>query len=169
MNKEVNKIKISEEEIEFLKESNAIERVYSDEALQDAKQSWMMAKVCGDEKISIDYILAIHRRLMKRLNPEIAGKLRDCRVFVGNRECMYYPEIRKALFKWCKKYKKPKTWKDIKQAHIDFRDIHPHQDGNGRTGRILMNIQRLNAGLPILIIHEGKEQQSYYKWFRDLD
>ena len=54
----------------------------------------------------------------------------------------------------------------IEQDHIWFEKIHPFEDGNGRTGRILMNIQRLNAGLPLLIIHEGKEQMEYYKWFQ---
>lgn len=158
---------MKKEEIEFLRESNKIEQEYSKEALEDAKQAWTMAKINIDEPISINYILAIHRRLMKRLNPGIAGKIRSCRVFVGFRECMDYKEIKQALTKWCEKYKDIKE-KEIKQAHIDFQDIHPHQDGNGRTGRILMNIQRLKLKLPILIIHEGKEQKSYYKWFKDI-
>ena len=159
---------LNKDELNFLSESNKIEREYSEEALEDAKQAWIMAKIHIDEPISINYILAIHRRLMKRLNPRIAGKIRDCRVFVGNRECMYYEEIREALNNWCEKYKNIKE-EEIKQAHIDFEDIHPQQDGNGRVGRILMNIQRLKLRLPILIIHEGKEQMEYYKWFKNLE
>jgi Fic family protein len=49
--------------------------------------------------------------------------------------------------------------------HIKFEEIHPFEDGNGRVGRILWNIQRLMLGLPLKIIHTGKEQFDYYKIF----
>ena len=59
----------------------------------------------------------------------------------------------------------PKTAEEIKKWHIMFEHIHPFEDGNGRTGRILMNIQRLKIGLPILIIYE-KHKFKYYDWFK---
>jgi Fic family protein len=52
-----------------------------------------------------------------------------------------------------------------KVLHVQYEKIHPFVDGNGRTGRIFMNWWRINNGLPILVIHEGKEQWEYYKWF----
>ena len=55
----------------------------------------------------------------------------------------------------------------IKDWHIQFEHIHPFEDGNGRVGRILMNLQLLNEGLPILVIHQGEEQKRYYKWFKN--
>ena len=58
-----------------------------------------------------------------------------------------------------------KNVEEIIKSHIVFEQMHPFADGNGRTGRILMNIQMLNQEYPLLIIHEGKEQQEYYKWF----
>jgi hypothetical protein len=63
---------------------------------------------------------------------------------------------------WCMDYEQM-GWK---KAHVAFETIHPFVDGNGRIGRILMNWQRLQEGLPILIIHEGPEQMEYYKWFK---
>jgi len=154
-------------QIEFLKESNAIEGEYSDIALQDAKQAWTMAILASKEFASIDYILGIHRRIMKRLNPRIAGKIRDCDVWVGDRKCLDSKEIRKCLEAWHKGWAKEETEEGIKEAHVKFEKIHPFEDGNGRVGRILMNIQRLKIKLPILIIHEGEEQQRYYKWFKN--
>ena len=150
------------EEIEFLKESNAIEREYSEQALEDSRDAWEYAK--NKKKISITQILDIHRRLMKNINPIIAGKIRNVPVYVGNRECLEFWNINKTL-----KYLitiKPSTEEGIRDWHIEFEKCHPFIDGNGRTGRILMNFQRLKIGLPILIIHEGKEQQEYYKWFK---
>lgn len=158
---------MTKEEKEFLKESNAIEREYSDVALRDAEQAWMMAKICMDDPLIIDYILAIHRRVMKRLNPNIAGVIRGCDVWVGGRKCLYAKEIKEELKNLCKII--PKDEEEIKQWHIKFEGVHCFQDGNGRVGRILMNIQRLKIGLPILIIHEGEEQMEYYKWFKDID
>lgn len=38
------------------------------------------------------------------------------------------------------------------QAHIDFERIHPFSDGNGRTGRILINFEMLRQDLPPVVI-----------------
>ena len=53
-----------------------------------------------------------------------------------------------------------------KTLHVKYEKIHPFVDGNGRTGRIFMNWWRIKNNLPILVIHEGKEQMDYYKWFK---
>jgi len=52
---------------------------------------------------------------------------------------------------------------EIERIHVEFENIHPFEDGNGRVGRILMNLQRIFSGMSVLIIHEGTEQQEYYK------
>ena len=157
-------------ETEFLKESNAIEREYSDEALEDSEEAWRLAKANKDN-INQSVILGIHFELMRRLNPIIAGKIRKVPVYVGNRlnyrECLKPEKIENELDVLCKNSSFVCCKKDVKQWHIKFEKIHPFEDGNGRVGRILMNIQRLKIGLPILIIHEGDEQFEYYKWFKE--
>jgi fido (protein-threonine AMPylation protein) len=173
-------IEPTEEELnEFLSESNAIEREYSHEALADANQAWITGVLNFKNDFSIDLICGIHRRLMKRLNPRIAGKIRNVPVYVGNskeyRECLkpelIKEELQKLIERWDKNKETLKEMPDsnkeefIKKWHVLFEKVHPFEDSNGRTGRILMNIQRLYLGLPLLIIHEGREQFSYYKWF----
>ena len=159
---------LNKDELNFLTQSNAIEREYSNEALEDAKQAWIMAQLSAKDGITISYILGIHRRLMKRLNPEIAGKLRKLQVGVmtkdGFKEAINWREINCELKELCNFF--PTDENTIKKWHIQFEGIHPFEDGNGRVGRIIMNIQRLKLGLPLLIIHEGEEQMEYYKWFK---
>jgi len=157
-----------EEVNEFLSESNKIEGEYGEVALKDAKQAWIMANLCvKDRGITTSYILGIHRRLMKRLNPRIAGQIRTCDVWVGGRKGYPPKEIKEELRLLCNPGLYPRLSEDtIKTWHIQFEKIHPLEDGNGRTGRILMNVQRLIIGLPLLIIHEGEEQKSYYGWFK---
>jgi len=175
-------IKPTEKELEeFLIESNAIEDEHSEQALKDAKQAWTTGVVNFKKDFSIDLILAIHRRLAKNINKEIAGKIRTVPVYVGNRyeyrECLkpelIHERLTKLIESWNNNYEELKEMSKedkevfIKNWHVDFEHVHPHLDINGRTGRIIMNLQRLSVGLKLLTIHVGIEQQNYYKWFRE--
>lgn len=158
--------------VEFLKESNAIEGVYGEyPALKDSLEAWDFAYK-NRKEIDIDYILEIHRLLMKNLNPRIAGKFRDCDVWIGGHRKIFVSEALlkselKDVLSLINSANPPKDKEAFaKHAHILFEKIHPFEDCNGRTGRILYNIHRINLGLDIHIIHTGKEQMSYYQWFK---
>lgn len=155
------------EEVKFLKESNKIEGEFSREALEDAMKAWNYAKTVKVIR-SPNKILTIHKILMMRLRPDIAGRFRWCAVSIGGeiKERPQKNELYRMMLDWISKHANAKTEAKIKKAHIAFEKMHPFEDGNGRTGRIIMNMQRLNAGLPLLIICVGKEQESYYKWFQ---
>ena len=170
---------------EFLQHSNFIENERSLLALEDAKRAWDLAMVSRDE-ITLDLILDIHYALMQELDEKIAGKLRNCDVFIGGQRKIFISEtlLKEELTKWLEdldnldpvrtnddlqntdvKLFTAMSEKFAKDMHIRFEEIHPFADGNGRTGRILYNIHRLNLGLNIHVIHEGEEQQEYYSWF----
>lgn len=151
-------------ELEFLVESNAIEGETSTPAFTDAVRAWSYAKKHAND-MSLYNLLQIHYLLMRRIDPEIAGKIRTCRIAVGKEECMAPELVQPHLSSWIDSFYKQESWESIRNAHIQFLRIHPFYDGNGRTSRILMNLQRVNMGMEPLVIHHGKEQQEYYEWF----
>ena len=158
-------MKISKKQLdEFIKHNNYIEGVDFPMAHEDGHKAWEWA-FKNMFNINANYILRIHKILMNRVNPRIAGKTRNCDVWIGGHKKLF---INKYIFQEQLNDLSAKILKgDMhpKDAHILFESIHPFEDGNGRVGRILMNIHRLRLNLPILIIHAGKEQEKYYDWF----
>lgn len=149
--------------IEFLRQSNYIEGVYDEESLSQAVTAWNFLE---DQKVlSIPVMLKTHKILMlnQTLKPNEKGYLRKIPVFIGRHEAMNWKIIPTHLADLSYKMTHyPKLWKE---HHIEYEKIHPFVDGNGRTGRMFMNWQRLKAGLPIEIIYEA-DKQDYYKWFK---
>jgi len=155
-----------EEVAEMLLQSNYIEDERTVEAYQDAWKAWKFA-IRNMNKMNVDYILGIHKRLCRNIAPAIAGKIRDCDVYIGGKRKWFISEtLIKEELEVLLKVMNEGNPKLTQRCHIEFENLHPFVDGNGRTGRILYNIHRLKMGLSIHIIHEGKEQMEYYKWFK---
>lgn len=56
----------------------------------------------------------------------------------------------------------------IAEAHINFERIHPFADGNGRTGRMLLNYSLFQQGLAPLIIN-SKDKATYLRFLAEKD
>lgn len=171
-------MKYKKEEVKnFLRESNAIEGVYDEDSLNQAIIAWNY--LSKETELSHHVVLRTHKILMlhQPLWPNEKGYYRTVPVWVGGREGVQYEKIREELDSWFLDVKTSinipgEDGKHIKNDHITYEKIHPFVDGNGRTGRMFMNWQRMQAGLPILIIKadwpkKGGEQYNYYKWFKD--
>ncbi len=161
--------------IEFLRESNAIEGVYSDDMLQQAIWAWEY--LMEFDEITPQTVRKVHKILMLHsdLFPDQEGYYRNCPIYVGGK-AIDTPAIfvKDYVGDWCKEMnqkikqftpEQAERW--TREKHVQYEKIHPFVDGNGRTGRMFMNWHRLvKLGLPLLTIHWGGEQQAYYQWFK---
>ena len=167
---------VTMEEVDMLYESNLIELERSEMALEDAIEAWKYA-VADKENITVQYILNIHHLLMCRLAPNIAGRFRDCDVWIGGERKKFITEsvLKEQLEEWIKDLKaasNPLVLSDAEKEglaqklHIDYENFHGFSDGNGRSGRILYQIHRLLLGLPIVVIESKTKYEKYYPWFK---
>jgi Fic family protein len=155
---------------EFLRESNAVEGVYSEEAFKYALMAFTYLKKYNT--LTLENVLQCHKILMRKLNKAIAGKLRTVNVYVGGDAKIDHKKVESELTKWFRNASpianpsRFKDFKDIKRSHVDFENIHPFEDGNGRVGRIIMLWHGVKTGVWIPIIYEDTKHH-YYKWFVD--
>ncbi len=56
----------------------------------------------------------------------------------------------------------------IANYHIEFETIHPFEDGNGRTGRILINCELLKNNIAPVVI-DKEDRTKYFEFLRSKD
>ncbi|MDP2749365.1 MAG: Fic family protein [Nanoarchaeota archaeon] len=130
---------------------------------ENHKEAYIFIKNNLDEDITKEVILKLHA-ILKEGVTEDAGKFRTAQVRVGNfipvKADMVDVEITN-LIHWCKKNKKMHPLELSSTFHATFECVHPFFDGNGRVGRLLMNLILLKNKYPLAII-QNKNRRRYY-------
>jgi len=104
-------------------------------------------------------IKQIHNLILRAIAPEEAGRYRQLDVKAAGTEYIYPPnyllsDLMSEFITWLNSpaaiAQHPIQF--ATEAHLRFVSIHPFRDGNGRTGRLLMNLLLLRRGYPIVVI-----------------
>ena len=108
------------------------------------------------------------------------GEYRDTSVYIGNlSEAVYYPpdpqDVPELMENWMREANMEaaavkEIFEKIAASHVRFERIHPFSDGNGRTGRMIVNQQLINHGLlPISIQPAGKYREAFRRYDKKED
>lgn len=126
----------------------------------------------------------IDEKWIKAVNDVITGNMkpgyRKEDVYIGNKiEAVYYPPSHDTVEKHMKDFLEnindiPSDMEAmVKMAalkHIEFERIHPFVDGNGRSGRMLLNQMLINGGLlPVVFDSNSQYRQCFRRYDRNKD
>lgn len=114
-------------------------------------------------------ILFLHGLLMGGIDDSIAGRFRKQGEYVrvGKHVAPAPEHVVRMIEVLINEYKtnhEINILAKIAHFHLQFETIHPFCDGNGRIGRVLINLLLQEYGYPNIIIRD-KEKEVYYKTF----
>jgi len=119
------------------------------------------------ERLTLTNLRRWHEELFSETKPDLAGKIRDFGVRIGRSKHQPPPASEVGakmdhLFYWLREARD--TLHPVELAaefHYRFENIHPFGDGNGRVGRLAMNLLLAESGFPMLNI-EYTRRSGYY-------
>ncbi|MEI6346208.1 MAG: Fic family protein [bacterium] len=150
--------------------------VSKDYSLREVFEAKNLARVYEYIKVKKDNIvlnqetiLFVHSLLIGGIDDSIAGRFRKQGEYVrvGKHVAPAPEHIIRMIEVLLDEYKvnhDGNILTKIAHFHLQFETIHPFCDGNGRIGRVLINLQLQGFGYPNIIIRD-KEKQIYYKTF----
>lgn len=124
---------------------------------------YVNAIINNHEPFSEWQIRNIHQLILKNIDEDNAGRYRTINVEISGAshtppDCALLTEKMAQLVGWYEE--KADTLHPIARAaavHADFVGMHPFIDGNGRTSRLLMNLELMKAGyLPCIITIDSR-------------
>ena len=100
----------------------------------------------------------IHQLVLKNIDDDNAGRYRTINVLIAGAEhlppdALHVPQQMHDFATWhSTAAQRLHPVARAAQVHADFVKIHPFVDGNGRTARLLMNLELLKAGFPAVVL-----------------
>jgi len=110
------------------------------------------------------YYILTKKLLMENGNPYPKG-FKKVEVFVGDSPTTNHADVEKELENLIKSYKKNKGKVHplilAYDFHLQYEAIHPFRNGNGRTGRLILNKILTQNGYPPMIVFK-ENRQAYH-------
>lgn len=126
-------------------------------------------------QLSEELIKDFHKFVLLGMNPKHCGIYRNTEVQIAGSSTQrpdfgLVPYLIRELVQWWEKDAKLlHPVEAIAQFHCRYEDIHPFIDGNGRSGRLLLNYQLVRAGYWPVNIRYAEERLRYYDAFEAWD
>ncbi len=148
-------------------------KTYSLREVFEAKNLARVYEYIRKKKDSIvlnqETVLFVHSLLIGGIDDDIAGRFRKENEYVrvGKHVAPAPEHVLRLVEVLLHEYKSDHStniFSKIAHFHLQFETIHPFVDGNGRIGRVLINLQLQEFGYPNIIIRD-KEKHLYYKTF----
>jgi Fic family protein len=130
--------------------------------------------IAARERVSLSNLLSWHKDLFSQTKPDIAGRLRTYEVRIGSSKHKPPPSeqvepMLRALIRWSRQSTGRLHACEIAgEFHFRFEHIHPFGDGNGRVGRLAMNMLLFDSGYPMLNVPYDR-RRGYYNALEDSD
>ncbi|MFZ1572310.1 MAG: Fic family protein [Chlorobiota bacterium] len=164
---------LSLEDTEKILAGSSLERKVNVREVYEAKNLAILTETLLEKnksKFNIKLILGLHKTLLTHIDDKIAGRFRSGKewVRVGNHLGANPQFVVTIIQELVDNYNQNKTsyfLDAIAHFHAEFETIHPFVDGNGRMGRLLINLQLMNAGYPPIIIQNKSKNTEYYPLF----
>ncbi|MCH8487756.1 MAG: Fic family protein [Candidatus Cyclonatronum sp.] len=124
--------------------------------------------VQNKEKLTEWHIKSVHQLVLRTIDDAHAGVYRKINVFIAGADhtppdALHVPEEMKAFISWYREEAtKLHAVERAARVHNDFVKMHPFTDGNGRTARLLMNLELMKSGYPPAILPIDK-RLAYYE------
>ena len=121
--------------------------------------------------IDKEWMLLLHKMLLTDIKDDIAGRFRKQHEYVrvGSHIAPASEHIEAMIQALLLEYSSVHNLyflEKISRFHLEFENVHPFNDGNGRIGRVIINYQLMQLGFPIIIIRD-KEKDAYYDSFKE--
>lgn len=132
---------------------------------QEYAINFLKESIKRNEILSLRLIREFHSLLLND-NVENRGKFKQSNneILGTGFETTPYYLVEEKLTELIEKYNSNKVDNlvtKVSHFHADFEKIHPFIDGNGRTGRLLLNLELMKNGYPITVIR-NEEREEYY-------
>ena len=120
-----------------------------------------------DEELSEYSIKSLHSLILKNIDDKNAGSYRNINVLISGATHRPPPNIEvasamEAFINWYRAdAQKLHPIERACRVHVDFVGIHPFTDGNGRTSRLLMNLELMKSGFPPVVL-KVENRLAYY-------